>query len=215
MFPENSEVHTTSTEDDTTMASAENVSDEIPRKKSRKQSNPKKITQTEFPVGKAKTKRDRMIQEAKKKKLADLKHKHKATKPLEQVKKPHRWRPGTVARRQIIKLQRGTNNLVPKAPLERCIREEMQKHSINNNKSYRITTEAVDKIQTVFEALMIDMMADAYSVAQAIGKRETLMLRDMRVVCGIRKKDRKAADFYTKCEQIFFNAERKAKVLTN
>ena len=39
------------------------------------------------------------------------------------VKRAHRWRPGTVALREIRKFQRGTELLVQKAPFQRLVRE--------------------------------------------------------------------------------------------
>ena len=39
------------------------------------------------------------------------------------VKKPHRWRPGTVALREIRRYQKSTDLLIPKLPFQRLIRE--------------------------------------------------------------------------------------------
>jgi len=42
------------------------------------------------------------------------------------VKKPHRYRPGTVALREIRKYQRGTETLLPRRPFQRLVREVAQ-----------------------------------------------------------------------------------------
>ena len=42
------------------------------------------------------------------------------------VKKPHRFRPGTVALREIRRYQKGTDLLIRKAPFQRLVREIMQ-----------------------------------------------------------------------------------------
>ena len=42
------------------------------------------------------------------------------------VKKPHRYRPGTVALREIRKYQKSTDLLVRKAPFQRFVREVAQ-----------------------------------------------------------------------------------------
>jgi histone H3 len=42
------------------------------------------------------------------------------------VKKPHRWRPGTVALREIRKYQKSTELLIRKLPFQRLIREIAQ-----------------------------------------------------------------------------------------
>ena len=39
------------------------------------------------------------------------------------IKKPHRYRPGTVALRDIRKYQKSTENLIKKAPFQRLVRE--------------------------------------------------------------------------------------------
>ena len=39
------------------------------------------------------------------------------------VKRSHRWRPGTVALREIRKYQKGTELLIQKAPFQRLVRE--------------------------------------------------------------------------------------------
>jgi hypothetical protein len=41
------------------------------------------------------------------------------------VKKPHRWRPGTVALREIKKYQKSTELLIKKAPFKRLLKEVM------------------------------------------------------------------------------------------
>ena len=42
------------------------------------------------------------------------------------IKKPHRYRPGTVALREIRRYQKSTNLLLRKAPFQRLVREIMQ-----------------------------------------------------------------------------------------
>ena len=40
-------------------------------------------------------------------------------KKIKKDRKPRRYKPGTVAKREIVKLQRNTDYVVPKAPLDR------------------------------------------------------------------------------------------------
>ena len=42
------------------------------------------------------------------------------------VRKPHRYRPGTVALREIRRYQKSTENLIKKAPFQRLVREIAQ-----------------------------------------------------------------------------------------
>ena len=51
------------------------------------------------------------------------------------VKKPHRYRPGTVALREIRKFQKTTELLIRKAPFQRLVRKIAQK--ISKNKDIR------------------------------------------------------------------------------
>jgi histone H3 len=46
-----------------------------------------------------------------------------AKKPMFAMRKPHRWRPGTVVLRQIQKFQKNTDLLIRKAPFQRLVRE--------------------------------------------------------------------------------------------
>lgn len=45
---------------------------------------------------------------------------------LQGVKKPHRYRPGTVALREIRRYQRSTEMLIPKVAFQRLVREITQ-----------------------------------------------------------------------------------------
>ncbi|KAE8666791.1 histone H3.3 [Hibiscus syriacus] len=48
------------------------------------------------------------------------------------VKKPHRYRPGTVALREIRKYQKSTELLIRKLPFQRLVREIAQDFKVNN-----------------------------------------------------------------------------------
>jgi hypothetical protein len=45
------------------------------------------------------------------------------------MRKPHRWRPGTVALREIQKFQKNTDLLIRKAPSQSLVREILQANS--------------------------------------------------------------------------------------
>lgn len=53
----------------------------------------------------------------------------KTTPSVGGVKKPHRYRPGTVALREIRKYQKGTDLLIPKRPFQRFVKEVVQNMS--------------------------------------------------------------------------------------
>ena len=50
----------------------------------------------------------------------------KGIKPTGGLKKPHRYRPGMVALREIRRYQRSTENLIKRTPFQKLIREILQ-----------------------------------------------------------------------------------------
>lgn len=50
-------------------------------------------------------------------------HRHQPQQQQQPVRRPHRYRPGTVALREIRHYQKSTENLVPRAAIQRIIRE--------------------------------------------------------------------------------------------
>lgn len=69
-----------------------------------------------------------------------------------------RWRPGTVALREIRKYQKSTGLLLQRAPFQRIVREIMQ---IGYEEKYRWTSEALHCLQEAAEAAIVGLMADA------------------------------------------------------
>ena len=70
-------------------------------------------------------------------------------------KKPRRYRPGTVALREIRRYQQSTHTLIKKAPFQRLVREIVAKFKGTNggggdpNKSYRMQSTAILALQEV------------------------------------------------------------------
>ncbi|KAF8670342.1 hypothetical protein HU200_045802 [Digitaria exilis] len=64
----------------------------------------------------------------------------------QKVKKPHRWKPGTVALREIKKLQKTTELLIPFAPFVRLVREISDAYARDAS---RWTPEALLALQEV------------------------------------------------------------------
>ena len=67
------------------------------------------------------------------------------------VKKPHRFRPGTVALREIRKYQRSTDLLIRKMPFQRVVREIAQDHKTD----LRFQSSAIAALQEAAEAYLI------------------------------------------------------------
>ena len=89
-------------------------------------------------------------------------------------KKQMKWRPGTVALRQIRKLQKGTDVLIRKAPFQRMIRAVA-----NGAKSgLRWQAAACAAMQEATESYVIGVLSDA-NLCALHSRRVTLMPRDL------------------------------------
>ena len=101
------------------------------------------------------------------------------------VKKPHRYRPGTVALREIRRFQKTTELLIRKAPFQRLVREIAQK--ISKNKDIHFQSLAVLALHEASEAYMVGMFEDT-NLAALHAKRVTIMSRDILLAQRLRGK---------------------------
>jgi histone H3 len=99
------------------------------------------------------------------------------------VKKPHWYRPGTVALREIRRFQKTTELLIRKAPFQRVVREIAQK--IFPNKDLRFQSLAVLALHEASEAYMVGMFEDT-NLAALHAKCVTIMPRDMLLARRLR-----------------------------
>jgi len=97
------------------------------------------------------------------------------------VRKPHRYRPGTVALREIRKYQKSTDLLVARLPFQRLVREIAQDY----HTQLRFQTTAVLALQEAAEMYIIDVMGDTNLCALHAG-RVTIMPKDMILARRIR-----------------------------
>lgn len=98
------------------------------------------------------------------------------------VKKPQRFRPGTVALREIRRFQKSVDLLIPKLPFQRLVREIMQKQGSAN---LRIQSSAVGALQEASEAFLTSVFEDTQLCALH-AKRSTIMVKDMKLALRIR-----------------------------
>ena len=91
------------------------------------------------------------------------------------VRKPYRYRPGTVALRQIQKYQKSTELLIRKIPFQRLVREVVYQM---NKKDYRIQSTALLALQEASEDYLVHMFNQCNQIA-IHGKRTTLMVKDI------------------------------------
>ncbi len=97
------------------------------------------------------------------------------------VKKPHRYRPGTVALREIRRFQRGCEPLVPKAPFSRLVREIAQGFLSD----VRFTPSALEALQEASEDYLVHLFDDIQYIAMH-SKRVTVQAKDYELARRLR-----------------------------
>jgi histone H3 len=97
------------------------------------------------------------------------------------MKKPHRWRPGTVALCEIRKYQKNTNLLIRKAPFQRLVWEIAQEIKSD----CRMQSTAVLALQEASEAYLVGLFEDT-NLCAIHGKCVTIMPKDMQLAQRIR-----------------------------
>ena len=97
------------------------------------------------------------------------------------VKKPHRYRPGTVALREIKKFQKSTDLLLRKLPFARLVKEI----SDSFGKKYRWSGEAILALQNAIEHYLVGVNEDA-SLCAIHAKRVTIMPKDIQLARHVR-----------------------------
>ena len=97
------------------------------------------------------------------------------------VKKPHRYRPGTVALREIRKYQKSTELLIRKAPFQRLVREISQDFKTD----LRFQSTSILALQEAAEAHQIGVLEDS-NLCAIHAKRVTIMPKDIQLARRIR-----------------------------
>ncbi len=119
-------------------------------------------------------------------KVAGKKAESKSTKGSKAISKTQdgkkrRYKPGTVTLRTIKKLQKGTNQLLQKAPVQRSIRRIAKEF----DPTCRMTPDALFAIQEATEAYIISVMEDCQMCA-VHAKRVSVQRADMILARKIR-----------------------------
>ena len=97
------------------------------------------------------------------------------------VRKPHRYRPGTVALREIRKYQKSFDLVIRKLPFQRLVREIAEE--IKNN--LRFQGSAVLALQEASEAYLVGLFEDT-NLCAIHAKRVTIMTKDIQLARRIR-----------------------------
>jgi histone H3 len=95
------------------------------------------------------------------------------------VKKPHRYRSGTV--REIRRYQKSTDLLLRKLPFQRLVKE-IARHYVND---FRFQGTAILALQEAAEAYLVELFEDT-NLCAIHAKRVTIMPKDMQLARRIR-----------------------------
>ena len=97
------------------------------------------------------------------------------------AKKARRYRPGTVAIREIRRYQKTTELLLKKAPFQRLVREVAQ----DFKQELRFQSSAVMALQEASEAYLVGLFEDT-NLCAIHARRVTIMPKDMQLARRIR-----------------------------
>src|SRR4051794_29923608 len=116
------------------------------------------------------------------------------------VKKPHRFRPGTVALREIRRYQKSTELLIRKLSFQRLVREiaqdfkvclydagmlRMSAHDTVDQTDLRFQSSAVMALQEASEAYLVSLFEDT-NLAAIHAKRVTIQPKDLALARRLR-----------------------------
>ncbi len=97
------------------------------------------------------------------------------------IRKPHRFRPGTVALREIRKFQTSTTLLIRKLPFQRLVREIASDFKTD----LRFQSQAILALQEASEAYLVGLFEDS-NLCAIHAKRVTIMPKDIQLARRIR-----------------------------
>ncbi|RDB15877.1 histone H3.2 [Hypsizygus marmoreus] len=106
---------------------------------------------------------------------------HKAAMAMATVKRPHRFRPGTVALREIRRYQKTTELLIRKLPFQRLVREIAQAYRMD----LRFQSSALMALQEAAEAYLVKLFEDT-NLAAIHAKRVTIQPKDLLLARKLR-----------------------------
>jgi histone H3 len=100
---------------------------------------------------------------------------------LDAIKKPHRYRPGTVALREIRRYQKSTDLLIRKLPFQRLVREISQDYKAD----LRFQGSAILALQEASESYLVGLFEDTQLCA-IHARRKTIVPRDLQLARRLR-----------------------------
>ncbi|XP_075539523.1 histone H3-like [Dermacentor variabilis] len=106
---------------------------------------------------------------------------HKSAPAIGEVKKPHRYRPGTVALREIRRYQKPSRLLIRKLQFQRLVREIAE----DLKTDLRFQSSSVQARQEASEEYLVGLFEDA-KLCAIHDKRVTISRKDIQLVRSIR-----------------------------
>jgi histone H3 len=97
------------------------------------------------------------------------------------IKKPHRYRPGTVALREIRRYQKSTDLLIRKLPFQRLVRQIVQ----DMGPQLRFQSTALLNLQEAAEAYLVGLFEDT-NLCAIHAKRVTITPKDLALARRVR-----------------------------
>ncbi|KAH3765019.1 histone H3 [Pelomyxa schiedti] len=101
--------------------------------------------------------------------------------PAGGVKKPHRFRPGTVALREIRMMQKSTELLIRKMAFQRLVREIAQDFKCD----LRFQSAAVNALQEAAETYVVGLFEDS-NLCAIHARRTTVLPKDLQLARRLR-----------------------------
>ena len=107
--------------------------------------------------------------------------------PPQGVRKPRKWRAGTVALREIRKYQKNTDLLIRKLPFRRFVRElcDQLTNMVALPQGYRWQSGAIMALQEATESYLVHLFEDT-QLNSIHAKRITIMIKDIQLARRIR-----------------------------
>ena len=113
--------------------------------------------------------------------LATKAHQAHRNKVVTGALRARRYRPGTVALREIRRYQKSTELLIRKLPFKRLVREIVQDMTAHT----RVSASAVDAFQEASESYIVGLFEDS-NICAIHARRSTLMPKDICLARRIR-----------------------------
>jgi len=103
------------------------------------------------------------------------------TAPVASLKKPHRFKPGVVALREIRKYQKSTDLLLRRLPFQKLVKEI----AVEYRSDLRFQSQAIVALQEAAEAYLVGLFEDT-NLCAIHAKRVTIMPKDVQLARRIR-----------------------------